>query len=163
MKLRDISKRQLAITSALTAVVAVAGSVATDPKSDWYRSLDLPDWQPPGWAFPVVWTTLYTDIAVTSAKVLTELDAESGRENADAYRRALLVNLTLNKAWSWVFFRFHKLGAATVVAALLAGSSIDLARRAGRAGSGMGAALVPYAAWCTFATVLTETIRRRNS
>ena len=41
--------------------------------------------------------------------------------------------------------------------------SIDLARRAGRAGVGKAATLAPYAAWCSFATVLTETIRRRNS
>lgn len=163
MKLREISKRQLWWTSALVGLTAAAGSVATDPASSWYRSLDLPDWQPPGWLFPVVWTALYTDIAVTSAKVLTELDAESGRENADAYRRALLANLALNKSWSWLFFRFHNLEASTVVAALLAASSADLARRAGRAGRGLGVALLPYAAWCTFATVLTEHIRRRNT
>lgn len=162
MHLKDIFRHR-ATPAVLTAVTAVSGSRATDPKSGWYRSLDLPDWQPPGWLFPVVWTALYTDISATSAKVLTELDAESGREYADAYRRALMVNLALNQAWSWVFFRGHKLGAATVVAALLAGSSIDLARRAGRAGGGKALALAPYAAWCSFATVLTETLRRRNS
>lgn len=162
MKGKDIFRHR-AMPAVLTATTAVSGSLATDPKSDWYQTLDLPDWQPPGWLFPVVWTGLFTDIAVTSAKVLAELDAESGREYADAYRRALVVNLALNQAWSWVFFKGHKLGAATVVAALLAGSSVDLARRAGRSGGGKALALAPYAAWCSFATVLTETIRRRNS
>lgn len=163
MKFRDVMKRPLARTIALTTVTAVSGSLATDPKSAWYASLDLPAWQPAGWAFPVVWTALYSDIAVTSAKVITELDAESDPEYADAYRRALLVNLALNQAWSWTFFKAHRLAASTLVATLLAGSSIDLARRAGRAGGGMAAALAPYAAWCTFATVLTAAIQRRNS
>ena len=157
MQFRDISRHR-GSPAVLTAVTAVSGSLATDPKADWYRELDLPDWQPPGWLFPVVWTGLFT-----AATVLAELDAESRREYAAAYRRALVVNLALNQAWSWVFFKGHKLGAATVVAALLAGSSIDLARRAGRSGGGKALALAPYAAWCSFATVLTEAIRRRNS
>lgn len=162
MDLTTFIRRPGAQTTALTTITAVSGSLATDPQSDWYRSLDLPSWQPPGWLFPVVWTGLYTSIAVTSAKVLHELDAESGREHADAYRVALVGNMVLNQAWSWAFFRAHKLPLSTVVAGLLAASSIDLARRAGRAGAGKAAALAPYAAWCSFATVLTETIRRRN-
>ena len=163
MTLQDIIKKPIAQTTALTVATAVSGSIATDPQSDWYAALDLPAWQPPGWLFPVVWTGLYTSLAVTSAKVLHELDAESGREHADAYRVALVGNMVLNQAWSWAFFKAHKLPLSTVVAASLAASSIDLARRAGRSGPGRAAALAPYAAWCSFATVLTETIRRRNS
>ena len=56
---------------------------------------------------------------------------------------------------------YASIGVASV-AALLAASSIDLARRAGRAGRGPGLALVLYAAWCTFATALTAEIARRN-
>lgn len=163
MTLQDIIKKPIAQTTALTVATAVSGSIATDPQSDWYAALDLPAWQPPGWLFPVVWTGLYTSIAVTSAKVLHTLDAESGKKHADAYRAALVTNLLLNQAWSWAFFKAHKLPLSTVVAASLAASSIDLARRAGRSGPGRAAALAPYAAWCSFATVLTETIRRRNS
>ena len=32
---------------------------AVSPPGDWYQSLAKPDWTPPGWVFPVVWTTLY--------------------------------------------------------------------------------------------------------
>ncbi|QGF22557.1 tryptophan-rich sensory protein [Raineyella fluvialis] len=158
----NIRKRHVATTAALTAATAVSGSIGTDPQSSWYRSLDLPDWQPPGWVFPIVWTALYGDIAVTSAAVLTELEDASRDEDADDFRRALLLNLALNQGWSWAFFTGHRLGASVVIAALLAASSVDLARRAGQAGRGAGVALVPYAAWCCFATVLTEAIRRRN-
>lgn len=162
MKPRDVVAEPLALTTAMTAATAVSGSLATDPKSDWYRSLDLPPWQPPGWLFPVVWTALYADIAVTSAKVIKDLGAQGEQGEAAGFGTALTVNLALNQGWSWTFFKAHKLGSATIVAGLLAGSSIDLARRAGRAGTGEGLALAPYAAWCGFATLLTATIWRRN-
>ena len=51
------------VTTALTAAAALAGSLGTRPASDWYESLDKPDWQPPKAAFPLVWTPLYGLIA----------------------------------------------------------------------------------------------------
>lgn len=56
----------------------------------------------------------------------------------------------------------RKLGLATVVAALLAGSSIDLANRSRDVDDRLGVELTPYALWCTFATALTASIWRRN-
>lgn len=162
MKLKELATKPLALTGALTAASAVSGSLATDPQSTWYTSLNKPKWQPPGWLFPIVWTALYTDIAVTSAAVLKDLDASDQPEAERDFRTALIVNLLLNQAWSWVFFKARKLPEGTVVAALLAASSIDLSRRAGATGRGKGLALAPYAAWCSFATVLTAELARRN-
>jgi translocator protein len=159
---KDLLAKPLVATSALTAACAVSGSIATEPKSAWYESLKKPAWQPPGALFPVVWTALYTDIAVTSASVIEDLQAGPTPHHARSYQRALVVNLALNQGWSWVFFKAHKLPAATAVAGLLAASSIDLSRRAARAGKSKGLALVPYAAWCTFAAVLTAAVMRRN-
>jgi tryptophan-rich sensory protein len=162
MKLKDILDRPLVTTSALTALSALSGAIATAPRSEWYRALDKPFWQPPSRLFPIVWTALYTDVAVTSAAVIEDLEADNWPQQARDYRRALMVNLLLNQGWSWVFFRAHKLLPATVVAGLLTTSSIDLLRRANRAGKSKALALAPYVAWCAFATALTAAILRRN-
>ncbi|MCB0906091.1 MAG: tryptophan-rich sensory protein [Nocardioidaceae bacterium] len=141
---------------------AAAGSLATEPTSEWYAGLRKPGWQPPGWAFPLVWTPLYADIAGTSGAVLTELE-ESGRDTeAAAYRRALALNLVLNAGWSMVFFGAKRLRAAVPVAVVLAASSADLARRAGKVKRPYGLALAPYAAWTSFATVLNAEVARLN-
>ena len=58
-------------TGAATAAAAVAGSVATDVDSTWYRSLDLPAWQPPGQVIGQVWTVLY---ALTAGRHRPGLD-----------------------------------------------------------------------------------------
>lgn len=158
----DTGPRNLLVSSAATALAAIAGSVATTPGSRWYRSLDLPRWQPPTVAFPVVWSALYSDIAATSAAVLTDLERRGRHEEAAGYRRALWANLALNVGWSVLFWRVRRPWAAAVESAVLTASSVDLARRAGGSSAGRRARLAPYPAWTAFATVLTTAIARRN-
>ena len=155
--LRDV----LTVTAA-TVGAAALGAAATQPDSRWYRSLDLPSWQPPPLAFPLVWTPLYADIVATSVATLARLEGEGRPDEAAAYRRALWGNLVLNTAWSVLFWRVRRPAVAAVEAGVLAASSTDLARRAAAAGGRGGWALVPYAAWTGFAAVLSTAIARRN-
>lgn len=166
--------KTLAWTTAATVATAVAGGVATDPEGSWYLRLRKPDWQPPAIAFPVVWTALYADLALTSAVALdraAELDRAAGspgpfrndhRRERRAYRGALAANLVLNASWSWLFWRSRRPWLAAAEAAVLAASSADLVRRTYRLHRTAGASLAPYAAWCGFATVLSAAIARLN-
>jgi benzodiazapine receptor len=152
----------IAKTAVATAATALAGSIATDPSDGWYRRLRKPPFQPPAAAFPVVWTALYADIALTGATALDGLADRSLPDERRRYRRALVVNLMLNGAWSWLFWRARRPWLAAAECAVLAASSADLVRRTGRVSAVAGAALAPYALWCSFATVLTTAIARRN-
>lgn len=120
----------LAKTSAVTAVTAVAGSIATTPSARWYQDLDLPRWQPPPVAFPVVWTALFADIAATSAEVITRLKEDDRHHESQAIHRALGLNLVLNAGWRTLFWRARRFDMATVEAAVLTVSSATFARRA---------------------------------
>ncbi|TVS85573.1 TspO/MBR family protein [Mycobacterium helveticum] len=158
-----MNKSILAATSLAVAAAAGTGSIASPKRVPaWYSRLRKPRYQPPGVAFPVVWTTLYGDIATASAVAIDRFRASGQHDRARAYAAALGVNLTLNAGWSWLFFRYHKLGASAVGAAVLAASSADLARRAAQADPRAGLALAPYPLWCTFATVLATHIWRLN-
>ncbi len=147
--------------AAVVATAALGSLASSDVRGPWYLALDKPAIQPPGPVFGIVWSVLYTDIAATSAVVLDRLE-RMDPVAAEAYRRALAVNLVLNTSWSWVFFKAHRLLAAVGVAGVLAASSVDLARRAATAKPAAAVALAPYAAWCSFATVLSAAIWRRN-
>lgn len=154
--------KNLAGTVVSVAAASAAGSVVTKPDGEWYRGLTKPSWQPPGIAFPLVWTPLYASIAGASAVALTRFAEDGDDEQVTAYRRALAVNLALNAGWSGVFFGLKNARAGVPVAVALAVSSADLARRAGKAGTGPGAALAPYAAWTCFASALNVAIVRLN-
>lgn len=153
--------RILGSVGAAVIVTALAGAMATQPRSAWYLTLRKPSWQPSPAAFGPVWTFLYADIAAVSALHIADRREGSVDEDAASYVAALAVNLVLNAAWSWVFFRWRNLSAASVTAAALAASSADLVRRVGVRRQ-RGVVLAPYAGWTAFAAVLTETIRRRN-
>lgn len=151
----------LAKVGAGVTACAIVGSLLGRPDSRWYRSLDKPAFTPPDWVVPVVWTSLYGVLAVSSAKVIDDLTEEGRGREATAYTRALALNLTLNAGWSGLFFRAQNLALATVGAAALTLSSADLARR-GRAAGGWAVGLAAYTAWTGFATVLSGSLAKRN-
>jgi tryptophan-rich sensory protein len=156
-------RKALVGTGLATAAAAVAGSVASrDGVAGWYTQIRKPGYVPPNAVFPIAWTALYVDIAATSAAVIDRFRAEGRDAKARGYIAALGANLALNAGWSWVFFGKRQLGPSVVVAAALAASSADLARRAGNADVKLGAALAPYPLWCTFATVMSADIWRLN-
>jgi len=146
-----------------TAAAAVVGSVASrEGVETWYPKLRKPSFNPPNAVFPIAWTTLYADIAVTSASAINRFRADGDDDKARAYIAALGTNLALNAGWSWLFFKAHKLGPSAIAAAALTISSADLVRRTADADLKIGAALTPYPLWCSFATLLSTEIWRLN-
>jgi translocator protein len=151
-----VNKQILAATTLSVGATSGIGSIASQPRiTRWYSHLRKPSYVPPNGVFPLAWTTLYADIAVTSATAIDRLRAAGRNKEARKYIVALAANLILNAGWSWLFFKYQKLGASAIGAAVLAASSADLARRAAAADLRAGAALVPYPLWCAFATVMS--------
>ena len=156
-------RKTLMGTALATAAAAVVGSISSrEGVQDWYTRIRKPSYVPPNAVFPIAWTTLYADIAVTSAAAIDRFRADGRETKARAYMAALGANLVLNAGWSWLFFTRNRLALSAAAAALLAASSADLARRAADADPKLGVALAPYPAWCSFATVLSTDIWRLN-
>ena len=155
--------RQLLGTGAAVTVSAGVGALATTPESAWYRSLDKPAWQPPPIAFPLVWTPLYADIAVSTAAALVQLEDAGRDEEAAALRRSLAINLVLNTGWSVLFWRVRRPWLSTAWCGVLTAHSMFLLRRLLEADPRLRRALAPYPAWCAFATALNASIARRNN
>ena len=62
-----------------TAMAAVAGSVASQQGvRGWYTKIRKPGYVPPNAVFPVAWTTLYVDIAATSAATEVDIRLQDG-------------------------------------------------------------------------------------
>jgi tryptophan-rich sensory protein len=150
-------------TALATAGAAVIGSVASKAGVEtWYRTLKKPSYVPPNAVFPVAWTALYGDIAVTSGSAIDRLRAEGDDAKTRAYAAALGTNLVLNAGWSWLFFKQNRLGPSAFAAAALAVSSADLVRRTAQVSPKAGLALAPYPLWCSFATLMSADIWRLN-
>ncbi len=154
--------RTLLLTAVSVVATAVTGGLATDPDSAYYRGLDKPSWQPAPPVYGIVWTPLYADLAVTTAQAVDTLDRQGRSAEKASLLGAFGVNLVLNASWNWLFFRIHRPWLAAAECAALTVSSADLVRRVTAADRRAGRALLPYPAWCAFATALTVAIARRN-
>ncbi|OPC84713.1 TspO protein [Embleya scabrispora] len=141
------------------AATAVIGARAVDPDDAWYRRLDKPPWQPPGWAFGAVWTPVYASVAAAGGRALRR----TGGAPRTALAAGLATNLALNAAWNWMFFRLRSPIAGLVGTLALDASNAHLIRLTARADPTAAALLAPYTAWCAFATVLNADIARRNT
>lgn len=146
-------------SSAAVAATAAAGSIAVDPRSNWYRGLDKPEWQPPSAAFGPVWTVLYASIAWSGGRSLGRVTG-AGRQR---YLSALAANLALNAGWNWLFFGARNPVAGLAGIAALNVSNAALIRQTGKIDRAAAAALIPYAIWTGFATALNAEIARLNS
>ncbi len=153
-----MTAKSFLVTGAATAATAVLGGAATDVDSAWYRELDLPGWQPPGGVIGQVWTVLYGLIAGATGRAWNRSDPQQHRRLA----AMLGVNLCLNAAWPWVFFRGHRPAAGVAVIAGLEASTVALTREVARSDRKAALALVPYLGWNAFALVLNATIAARN-
>jgi tryptophan-rich sensory protein len=108
--------------------------------------------------FAPVWSVLYLLMAVAAWRV-TLAPASPLRSVALVL---FLVQLGLNLAWSWIFFRRHALATAlgeilllwvTVAATIVAFTPVA------RAGAWM---MIPYLAWVTFAAIFNAGFWRLN-
>ena len=147
----------LALFILATMAVAAIGSIATQSGQDWYDTLQKPAFNPPGWVFSPVWTTLYVAMAVAAWLVYRE-----GGPGSPIALGAWVTQLGLNLGWSWAFFGAENaaLGLAEILV-LLAAILITagLFYRVKRLAALL---MVPNAAWVAFATLLNFEIWRLN-
>ncbi len=139
----------------LAACAAAATTGAMFKPGDWYSSLEKPSWTPPGWVFPMVWTSIYILMSLAAMRVAML----AGTGPALAFWS---VQIAFNTLWSPVFFGLHRLGAALVIlcclwlavaATMLAFWAVDQVA---------GAMMVPYLVWVTIAGALNATVWRMN-
>ncbi|MER6630925.1 TspO/MBR family protein [Streptomyces sp. NPDC000987] len=147
-----------AATASAVAATAVLGGLAVDADSPWYRRLDKPRWQPPSRAFGLVWTPLYVSVAAASGRALLRARPEQRRRLIGS----LAGNLVLNAGWNWLFFGCRSTRAGLAGTLLLDASNVHLIRRTAAADRPAARALLPYAAWCVFATALNADLAYRN-
>ncbi|MFZ9388432.1 MAG: TspO/MBR family protein [Chitinophagaceae bacterium] len=139
-------------------VGAISGFFTATGVGSWYKTINKPSWNPPGWVFGPVWTTLY--ILMGIALFLIWRTAESKSRNMAI---ALFgVQLTLNFFWSFIFFDQQQIGWALVEIGVLWLFILFTIFAFAKINKTAAWLLVPYISWVSFASILTYTIWRLN-
>ncbi|HOI80904.1 MAG: TspO/MBR family protein [Thermovirgaceae bacterium] len=146
----------LALFVLLCLGAGALGSIATASSvSTWYPGLLKPSWKPPSWLFGPVWTLLYVLMGSSAWRVwLTAGGFSDAREEMILF----FVQLTLNVAWSWIFFGLRMPGAALLELVLLWVAIAVTIRAFARMDRIAAWLMVPYIAWVTYAGALNASI-----
>lgn len=145
----------LAVTVGAGSLVGAWTNGGADP---WYAALDKAPWNPPSWVFAPVWTTLYVLMALAAWFVW--------RRGGWRFQRVpltlFLVQLTLNLAWSPLFFTAREPGLALLDLAALWLLLLWTMRAFARVLPLTAWLLAPYLAWVTYAATLNAWVAIRN-
>lgn len=145
----------------LLTLGAGAGIGLLFPPDEWFRTLAKPTWNPPGWLFGPVWTTLYVMIGLSAWLVWREPRVPASERRLAWALFAL--QAVLNLGWTPLFFGLRQPGLAFVDISLLWLVLIWMTLRFGKIRPLAGYLLIPYVLWVSFALVLNGTIWLMNA
>ena len=145
------------LVAAIAAFITALGGGLLTEIGPWYKSLKMPSWKPPDWAFGPIWTVIFT-LAVIAAGLSWEACS------TDLQRQAVLfsfgINAVLNAAWSYFYFKLKRPDWAFIELILLWLSVIAIAIVSYRLLPKAGLLLLPYLIWVTTAGCLNwQTIK----
>lgn len=145
--------RMAAVFLASVVVAGMSGSFF--PPSDWYAGLNRAPWTPPGWAFPLVWTSLYILMALAAARVAV-------LPGAGMALALFALQIALNTLWTPVFFGAHRIGAGLAIIGALWLAVAMMLVAFWRLDRLAGVMIAPYLGWLTIAASLNFWIWRFN-
>lgn len=151
---------KLVISLVLPQIAAVSGALFTvTGEGSWYRQINKPSWNPPGWVFGPVWTTLYILMGIAFYLVWKSNAPASVKKPAMTLWG---VQLVLNFFWTLIFFGAQEPGWALVEIIGLWIFILLTILAFARINKTAAILMVPYILWVSFAAVLTGTIWQLN-
>jgi len=139
----------------ITLATSVIGSVITGRGMDWYRTIKLPAWTPPGSFIGTVWTVLFV-LATISALIFW--NRHQSLQSRQLIAALFIINAIANVGWSYLFFGEHLIKPAIFEAAFLGATCIALVITLWPISTTAALLIVPYVVWVGFATYLTYII-----
>ncbi len=156
---RGLWKKAL-ITVPVIVILGFVMGVVSDSgfANGWYGALTKPAFQPPGWAFGAVWSSLYTMLGIALAAILNEPPSQLRRDALWLFGGQLVLNF----AWSPVFFALHMIDVALVIILVMLLMAAVTANFFRRLRPVAGWLMVPYLVWLCVATALNYETGKLN-
>ncbi|KAL5263414.1 hypothetical protein ACHWQZ_G008700 [Mnemiopsis leidyi] len=171
MGLKDMSKRDILVNVAVLIGFiilcmgggGIMGAITRNDfgdRSEWYKALIKPSFNPPNFLFGIVWPILYLLMAIAAFAVWTK----TGLTKEPIPLVIFFIQLALNFIWTLIFGKAKDLLAAFVEILFLLFfivlTMVFFFRVKGRAWTPI--LLLPYLAWVSFATALNWSLYTLN-
>lgn len=151
--------KPILVAALLAIVVAALGASATN-LGPWYANLRKPWFQPPDLLFGPAWTVIYALTAMAGVMAWNRLRDRRAKLRILGF---FALNAGLNVLWSELFFRFHRPDWALIEVVAFWLSIVLLIAVVWPISRVAVAALAPYLAWVSFASVLNLAVVLLNT
>ncbi len=133
----------------ITFSASFIGSLASISfKEPWYSELIKSNYNPPGWVFAPVWTTLYFMMTLA----IWFYWHSKNKEMNTIY--IYFIHIVFNTTWSVVFFGLHQILLALIVLLILIILIIILILKFKRVNKVSSYLMIPYLLWSCYALFL---------
>ena len=142
----------LSIILVITFLAPAIGSYTTLTfKEPWYSELILPNFNPPSWVFPPVWSSLYLMMSLAIWKIwINYFD--------NKILKIYFVHIFFNSTWTVVFFGFHQIGYALINLLIILFFIVVLMKKYFEKDKISFYLMIPYLIWSCYAFVLNSVI-----
>ena len=142
----------LSIILVITFLAPAIGSYTTLTfKEPWYSELILPNFNPPSWVFPPVWSSLYLMMSLAIWKIwISYFD--------NKILKIYFVHIIFNSTWTVVFFGFHQIGYALINLLIILFFIVVLMKKYFEKDKISFYLMIPYLIWSCYAFVLNSAI-----
>jgi tryptophan-rich sensory protein len=143
---------------AIVAIYVIGSGLWVNTGDNWYRTLNQPAWQPPGYIFGIIWP--YNFIVLGIAAVTLAQRATSTATLIYLTFFALSVACAL--IWAYQFYRPHNLEFAVIALFGTVLLTLPMMVIAFRTSIPIGFALLPYQLWVATAATLSYQYSKLN-
>jgi tryptophan-rich sensory protein len=143
---------------AIVAIYVIGSGLWVNTGDNWYRTLNQPAWQPPGYIFGIIWP--YNFIVLGIAAVTIAQRATS--RTALIYLTFFALSVACALIWAYQFYRPHNLEFAVIALFGTALLTLPMMVIAFRTSIPIGFALLPYQLWVATAATLSYEYSKLN-
>lgn len=142
----------------ITLGIGGLSALLTNMGMESYKAAEKPPLTPPDIVFPIVWTILFTLMAISAARVWLTDNSRLRNHGMIVYA----VQLFFNFFWSVLFFNFEAYGLAFLWIIGLWVLILVMIMRFYKADKIAGLLQIPYLLWVTFAAYLNFAVYQLN-
>ena len=128
---------------------AIIGSITKSGVNIWYVTINKSPLTPPNYLFGVVWSILYTMIAISGWAIW-----HGKYKKIRQLKTLYIVQLIFNWAWSPIFFTYHLTGLALIWIFLIIGMVFFIILKTYKKLKLISLLFIPYFLWLSFAAYL---------
>ena len=143
---------------AIVAIYVIGSGLWVNTGDNWYRTLNQPSWQPPGYIFGIIWPYNFIVLGIAAVTIAQRATSTA----ALIYLTFFALSVACALTWAYQFYRPHNLEFAVIALFGTVLLTLPMMVIAFRTSIPIGFALLPYQLWVATAATLSYQYSKLN-